>query len=150
MFIYILWYYGCGWLLAVEQRGIYGQNVVNMILSVEPGLAASELITMLIFACLNSTIKFPRITLQQQLIFLRTHKFIPATQKYLIHSPKTKNLPPVASSVYVHVVLYWANLMPRNPHIVVASGLTGVRIYIATTCTVTLHLQESIWREDSA
>ena len=39
--LYIEYYCGRGWLLAEEQRGIHGQNIINVIMTV-PGLGRAR------------------------------------------------------------------------------------------------------------
>ena len=66
--LYVKYYYGRGWLLPRKQLGIYGQNAVNVIISLS-GLDSTRVNHNTKFCILGLNKKIPHTTLHKHLIF---------------------------------------------------------------------------------
>ena len=97
------------WLLA-ERWGTYGQNAVNVILSLS-GPGSARITQKTEFSIFGLNQKLPHITLHKHLIYPRTHEIILTKQKYKMYSPKTKHFSPVASSINA-----WKTLSHKNKY----------------------------------
>ena len=102
---------GRGWLLAGEQRGILGQHVVNMILSVS-GLGSARINHSAEF-CIFGLNKNPRITLQKHLSYFQEYinSYQPHKTSYFM--PPKQNTPHPWPTVYMQW-LFSDNKTPFN------------------------------------